>query len=96
MRIEPSLEVFKSRDEILSLSEKKVPSFSHWLTQHVSQTNGELNRADEALQQLAAGETQELHQTMVTLETAKLSLNYLSQIRNRLLSAYQDLLREQI
>ena len=33
---------------------------------------------------------------MITLEQAKLSFQYLEQIRNRLMSAYQDLLREQI
>ncbi|MCL5271969.1 MAG: flagellar hook-basal body complex protein FliE, partial [Gammaproteobacteria bacterium] len=61
-----------------------------------AETNNQLNAADEALTQLASGHAENLHQTMLTLEQAKLSFQYLEQIRNRLMTAYQDLLREQI
>ena len=71
-------------------------SFSSWLGDQVLNTNHQLNTADNALNQLAAGRAENLHETMITLEQAKLSFQYLEQIRNRLMSAYQDLLREQI
>ncbi len=80
----------------LSLSEQPQPSFAHFLSDHVSTTNSQLLAADHALQQLAGGHAQSLHQTMLTLEEAKLSFQFLEQIRNRLMSAYQDILREQI
>lgn len=67
-------------------------SFANWL----SYTNDTLIQADKNLQALASGQAQNLHETMLTLEEAKLSLQFLQQVRNRLLTAYQDLLREQI
>jgi flagellar hook-basal body complex protein FliE len=71
-------------------------SFSTWVSDKVTETNQQLTIADHALNELAAGRVENLHQTMLTLEQAKLSFQYLEQIRNRLMSAYQDLLREQI
>lgn len=75
---------------------KPQANFGQWMGEKISDTNTLLNNADQALSELAAGKTENLHQTMITLETAKLSFHYLEQIRNRLMTAYQDLLREQI
>ncbi len=83
----------------LTSIEKREPqntSFATWITEAINNTNNELNHADQALQDLASGHAENLHQTMLTLEQAKLSFQYLEQIRNRLMCAYQDLLREQI
>lgn len=80
----------------MEMSQKPEANFGHWMGEKISETNNLLNTADQALTQLAAGNTENLHQTMITLETAKLSFHYLEQIRNRLMTAYQDLLREQI
>ena len=77
-------------------ADKPVSSFEHWLTDTVGQTNDKLLDADNALQELASGHASSLHHTMLKLEEAKLSFQYLEQIRNRLMSAYQDILREQI
>lgn len=76
--------------------ENPTPSFTHWLSDTVSATNEQLLGADHALQELASGQASNLHQTMLTLEQAKLSFQFLEQVRNRLMSAYQDILREQI
>jgi flagellar hook-basal body complex protein FliE len=80
----------------VEMAEKPQASFTQWLGEKIGDTNEQLNSADEALTQLASGHAENLHQTMITLEQAKLSFQYLEQIRNRLMSAYQDLLREQI
>lgn len=72
--------------------EQSGPSFSDFLTD----TNHQLLAADAALEQLARGDTTQLHQTMLTMEEAKLSFQLMEQIRNRLMNAYQDILKEQI
>jgi flagellar hook-basal body complex protein FliE len=71
-------------------------NFTDWLTENLSNTNTNLLHADVALQNLAQGKTNNLHQTMLQLEEAKLSFQFLEQIRNRLMNAYQDILKEQI
>ncbi|MCL9682631.1 flagellar hook-basal body complex protein FliE [Legionella maioricensis] len=80
----------------IEVTEKSEASFSNWINEKITSTNDQLNAADQALTQLASGHAENLHQTMLTLEQAKLSFQYMEQIRNRLMSAYQDLLREQI
>jgi flagellar hook-basal body complex protein FliE len=48
------------------------------------------------MQRLAAGEVQNLHQIMIRLEESKLSFQLMLQVRNRLLEAYQDVMKMQI
>ena len=70
--------------------------FGAWLSHAVSRTNQDLVRADQALQQLASGETENLHQVMIALEEARVGVQLLVQVRNRLLEAYQEVLRLQV
>lgn len=97
MRIDSDLPISLNQPvKELSSMEKPAQPFSNWLLESVSNTNQQLLAADTALQQLASGQAVSLHETMLTLEEAKLSFQYLEQIRNRLMAAYQDILREQI
>jgi flagellar hook-basal body complex protein FliE len=70
--------------------------FTAWLSQAVSRTEAQLVRADQGLQRLAAGEADNLHQVMIALEEARVGVQLLAQVRNRLLDAYQEVLRMQI
>lgn len=71
-------------------------SFSAWLEQQVQTTNTDIVSADNSVRQLAVGEPVNLHQVMVQLERARLQLELVVQVRNKLLDAYQDLLKMQI
>jgi flagellar hook-basal body complex protein FliE len=70
--------------------------FSGWLSKTVGHVNQDLVQADKGIQQLAAGEVDNLHQVMVSLEQARIGLQLLVQVRNRLLEAYQEVLRMQV
>ena len=97
MRIEESLPLSVSPFTTpITGIEKPAASFAYWLSESISDTNHQLLAADNALQQLASGRTENLHQAMITMEEAKLSFQFLEQIRNRLMTAYQDILREQV
>lgn len=52
--------------------------------------------SEHLLQDLAAGKTDNIHHVMLSLGDAKLSLQLLVQVRNKLLEGYQDILRMQI
>lgn len=80
----------------MEITKTPAAPFSHWLTDAVNQTNDHLVLADKALEELASGQSTSLHHTMLTMEEAKLSFQFLEQVRNRLMGAYQELLREQI
>ena len=97
MRIDETLPIHLNAGiNEIEAKQSAEPSFADWLTDAVSTTNHKLVDADHALNQLASGQSPNLHQTMLTLEEAKLSFQFMEQVRNRLMTAYQDLLREPI
>lgn len=71
-------------------------SFSTWLTGEIEQVNRQILEADTQVRKLAVGEAVNLHQVMMALEKAKLSFELVTQVRNKLLDAYQDVMRMQI
>ena len=71
-------------------------SFGAWFANEVSAVNTSLVNADNDIKKLAAGETQSLHDVMIAMEEAKLSFQLLAQVRNRLLDAYQEVMRMQV
>lgn len=62
----------------------------------VNQLNTNLLASDQAVRSLALGHVENLHQTMMSLEETKLSLQLLLQVRSGALDAYQELTRMQI
>jgi flagellar hook-basal body complex protein FliE len=70
--------------------------FGRWLAQSLDGVNQQLVQADHGLQSLATGEAQNLHQVMISLEQARVGIQLLAQVRNRLLDAYQEILRMQV
>ena len=70
--------------------------FQTMLAREVGRVNKQLLAADEAVQSLARGEVQNLHQVMIALEEARLGFGLLVQVRTRLLEGYQELLRMQV
>lgn len=72
------------------------PSFGQLVTEGLSKVNGELLTSQADLQQLAVGNVQNLHQIMIRLEESRLSFELMLQVRNRLLEAYQELMKMQV
>lgn len=70
--------------------------FSTRLLAEFEAINSKLVDAETALQQLAAGRSGDLHHVMLALEDARLSFQLLAQIRNKVLEAYQDVMRMQV
>jgi flagellar hook-basal body complex protein FliE len=69
-------------------------SFGEVLKEAISEVNELSNTADVAIQkQLASGETTDLHSTMIALEKAEVSFQLMMQIRNKILQAYEEIMR---
>ncbi|MGD1001217.1 MAG: flagellar hook-basal body complex protein FliE [Candidatus Brocadiia bacterium] len=60
------------------------------LLQDVNQSQ---NQAADAVAQLAAGKTDNVHQVMIALGKAEVSFNYMLEVRNRLLDAYKQVMQ---
>jgi flagellar hook-basal body complex protein FliE len=59
----------------------------------VSEANSLQLKAQEAAVQIAAGRAGDLVETLATIEKANISFQFALQIRNKLLEAYQDIMR---
>jgi flagellar hook-basal body complex protein FliE len=55
--------------------------------------NGNLLALQTHLQELAVGKVTNLHQIMIGMEESRLSFQLFLQVRNRVLEAYQDILK---
>lgn len=75
---------------------KPAEGFGAWFTQEVGAVDAGLRVADNDLRALAVGNVQNLHEVMIHLEEAKLSFQLLAQVRNRVLEAYQEVMRTQV
>lgn len=73
-----------------------VPDFGRMVSNGIGELNSQLIASQTSLQRLAAGEVQNLHQVMIGLEETKVSFQLFMQVRNRMLEAYQDLMKMQI
>ena len=70
--------------------------FMNQLEQAISKANNIQLEANQATEALMTGQTQNIHQTMVALQEADVSFQLMMQIRNKLLSAYEEIQRMQI
>jgi flagellar hook-basal body complex protein FliE len=59
------------------------------------QVDAQIREADQKTQEFAVGKSYDLHEIMVSTEKADLSFRLLVQIRNKLLDAYQEIMRMQ-
>lgn len=73
-----------------------VEAFSDVLGRSLASVEYLRARADAAAAALARGETDDVHGVMVAMEEASLSLQLALQVRNKLLEAYQELIRMQV
>jgi flagellar hook-basal body complex protein FliE len=72
------------------------PSFGAVLAESLAQVNSLQQEADQAIRDLAAGGPISLHETMIALDKADLSFRLMMQVRNKIVEAYQEVLRMQV
>jgi flagellar hook-basal body complex protein FliE len=73
----------------------EVP-FGRLVTQGLQGIDQQLAASQSDLQALALGETRNLHEVMVRLEESRIAFQLVLQARNRVLEAYQDVMRMQL
>jgi flagellar hook-basal body complex protein FliE len=70
--------------------------FGQALTTAISSLSESQNAADDASTRMAAGDPIDLHEVMLARETASLQFQFAVQVRNKLVEAYQDVMRMQV
>jgi len=68
-------------------------SFGKMLTDSIQQVNRLQVEADSNINDLATGKQTDIHRTMIAMEKASVSFELLMQIRNKVISAYDKIMR---
>lgn len=71
-------------------------SFGQFLQDAMSEVNNLQMQSRDAKQQLLTGNIDDIHQVMVAAEKANVALQLTVQIRNKVIEAYQDIMRMQV
>jgi flagellar hook-basal body complex protein FliE len=85
-------EVPKARD----LGGKSDVSFGDVLKDAISTADQLQKQSDQEIQKLMTGETQDLHTTLIAMQKADLSFQTMMQVRNKIIQAYQEIMRMQV
>lgn len=75
---------------------KTVDQFKEMLYDAIDNVSDLQKNADELMTKLATGEAEDLHQVMIAVEEVNLALQLTLQIRNKMLEAYQEIMRMQV
>lgn len=71
-------------------------SFLTSLQDAVGRLNETQAQADESVQALLTGRTTNIHETMIALQKADVSFQVMLQVRNKVVSAYEEIMRMQL
>ena len=71
-------------------------AFATLMQRGLGELNGNVGAAEKAMSDLATGKSVELHDVMISLERAQISVQTFVQVRNKLIESYQDLMRMQL
>lgn len=77
-------------------SEPEGASFADMLKESIAEVNDLKIEADQAIEDLATGKTGDLQGTILALEKADVSFKMMMEVRSKILSAYQEVMRTQV
>ena len=73
------------------------PDFAQVLKNSIDKVNETQQSATQMAEQMVAGDTSKnLHEVMIALQTASVSFQEMVQVRNKLVSAYKDVMNIQV
>lgn len=72
------------------------PTFSDMLKDSIEEVNDLKIEADAAIVNLATGKSGDIQGTILALEKADVSFKLMMEVRNKIVSAYQELMRTQV
>jgi flagellar hook-basal body complex protein FliE len=67
--------------------------FGKMVARAIDDVNGQLAQAGKSVEALTTGENKDIHATMISMEKASISLQLLTQVRNKIIDAYKEVQR---
>lgn len=81
---------------VSSVGSDPSATFTEAIKKAVSEVNNLSNEADKLAINLASGDVEDVHKAMIAMQKAKLALDFTIQVRNKVIEAYQEIMRMQV
>ncbi len=75
---------------------ERPSGFFDLLSRSLEDVNETQVQADQAIKDLVSGKSKNIHETMLAVQKADLSLKTMMQVRNKVLEAYKEIMRMQV
>ena len=98
MPIKPLEMISQSTGSIRQADRNAPPenaSFGQWLTRSIEDVDKIQQKADIAAAKLVTGENKDIHGTMIAMQKASISMSLMLEVRNKIISAYEEIKRMQ-
>lgn len=76
--------------------QKSGASFEDAIKDALKEVSAIQNEAEKAIEDFSKGEVKDIHTVVIAMEKADISLQTLLQVRNKLLTAYEEIMRMQV
>lgn len=71
-------------------------TFGEFLQDSIGKVNSIQQEANVAMEKLASGESQNLHETLLAVEKADIAFRTMNQVRTKVIDAYREIMKMQI
>jgi flagellar hook-basal body complex protein FliE len=100
MRISP-ISAFEPISTVTKVEKTDLPansgaSFKDSMKDAIGKVSDLQNKADDLAVKLASGDLEDVHQAMLAMNKAKLAFDFTLTVRNKVLEAYQEVMRMQV
>ena len=95
-QINPKLQVPEIRKPAGPQPPAGGAKFGEVLKDAIATVNELQKTSDVEIQKLMTGESQDLHSTLIAVQKADLSFQMMMQVRNKIVQAYQEIMRTQV
>lgn len=90
-----NIEISPRRQEIAS-GESDTQSFADVLSNAINSVDETMKTSDQQVQDFIAGESNNVHDVMISMQRAQMSFKMMVEIRNKAIETYQEISRMQI
>lgn len=85
-----------STSTVQKQTEFEGAGFAKSLDQAIGDVNALQKVADQKVEDITTGKSSNLHETMIAVEKADIALRLMVQVRNKMIDAYQEIMKMQV
>ncbi len=85
------MDFFKEKKEVT-----QNKGFADILKENINKANQLKNEADSLTNDFVAGKTDNIHEVMIAAQKSEIAISFVTEVRNRLVEAYQEFSRMQL